>query len=53
MKRERALKVVLVLIGLLFCASVYPLIGGLLHPADSDIRSNYCGLFGVGCSLCG
>ena len=36
MKRERALKVVLVLIGLLFCAGVYPLIGGLLHPADSD-----------------
>jgi len=26
MKRERALKVVLVLVGLLFCAAVYPLI---------------------------
>ena len=25
MRRERALKVVLVLLGLLFCASVYPL----------------------------
>ena len=36
MNRGRALKVVLVLIGLLFCAGVYPLIGGLLHPADSD-----------------
>jgi hypothetical protein len=36
MKRERALKVVLVLVGLLFSAGVYPLIGGLLHPADSD-----------------
>lgn len=36
MKRERALKVVLVLIGLLFCAGVYPLTGGLLHPSDSD-----------------
>ncbi len=36
MIRERALKVVLVLVGLLFCAGVYPVIGGLLHPADSD-----------------
>src|SRR6266436_7673338 len=31
-----ALKVVLVLVGLLFSAGVYPLIGSLLHPADSD-----------------
>jgi len=36
MWRERALKIVLVLVGLLFSAGVYPLIGGLLHPADSD-----------------
>jgi hypothetical protein len=36
MKRERALKVVLVIVGLLFSAGVYPLIGSLLHPADSD-----------------
>ena len=36
MWRERALKVVLVLVGLLFTAGIYPLIGGLLHPADSD-----------------
>jgi peptidoglycan/LPS O-acetylase OafA/YrhL len=36
MSRERALKVVLVLVGLLFTAAIYPLIGGLLHPADSD-----------------
>jgi len=36
MKRERVLKVVLVIVGLLFCAGVYPLIGSLLHPADSD-----------------
>ncbi|HEX9111686.1 MAG TPA: DUF6632 domain-containing protein [Terriglobales bacterium] len=36
MLRERALKLVLVLVGLLFSAGVYPLIGGLLHPADSD-----------------
>jgi hypothetical protein len=36
MWRERALKFVLVLVGLLFTAGVCPLIGGLLHPADSD-----------------
>ena len=36
MWRERALKVVLVVVGLLFSPGVYPLIGSLLHPADSD-----------------
>src|ERR1700688_4113045 len=36
MWRERALKIVLVLVGLLFTAGVYPLIGSLRHPADSD-----------------
>jgi hypothetical protein len=36
MWRERALKVVLVLVGLLFTLGVYPLIGSLRHPADSD-----------------
>ena len=36
MRRERALRIVLVLVGLLFSAGVYPLIGGLFHPADSD-----------------
>jgi hypothetical protein len=36
MGRERALKLVLVLLGLHFTAGVYPLIGSLLHPADSD-----------------
>jgi hypothetical protein len=36
MNRQRALKIVLVLVGLLFSAGIYPLIGGLLHPADSD-----------------
>ena len=36
MRRERALKVVLILVGLLFTAGIYPLIGSLLHPADSD-----------------
>jgi hypothetical protein len=37
MRRARALKVVLVVVGLLFSAGIYPLIGSLLHPADSDI----------------
>jgi hypothetical protein len=36
MNRDRALKVVLALVALLFSAGVYPLIGSLLHPADSD-----------------
>ena len=36
MWRERVLKIVLGLVGLLFTAGVYPLIGSLLHPADSD-----------------
>jgi hypothetical protein len=35
MNREPVLKVVLLLVGLLFSAALYPLIGGL-HPADSD-----------------
>jgi hypothetical protein len=37
MKRERVLKVVLVIVGLLFSAGIYPLIGSLLHPAGSDM----------------
>ena len=37
MNRERALKVVLVVVGLLFSAGVYPLIGSLLNPAGSDM----------------
>jgi hypothetical protein len=36
MIRERALKIVLGLEGLLFCAGMYPLIGSLLDPAGSD-----------------
>src|SRR6202049_286833 len=34
---ERALKIVLVVVGLLFSAGIYPLIGSLLHPAGSDM----------------
>lgn len=36
MLRERALKIALVLVGLLFSAAFYPAIGGLLDPAHSD-----------------
>jgi hypothetical protein len=36
MLRERALKIVLVLVGLFFSAALYPLIGGVLDPAHSD-----------------
>lgn len=36
MVRERALKIVLVLVGLLFSAAIYPAIGGLRDPAHSD-----------------
>ena len=36
MVRERALRVVLVLVGLLFSAGTYPAIGGLLDPVHSD-----------------
>jgi tryptophan-rich sensory protein len=37
MWRERTQKIVLVVVGLLFSAGIYPLIGSLLHPAGSDI----------------
>jgi hypothetical protein len=36
MRREQALKAVLVLVGLFFSAGMYPLIGSLLHPAGTD-----------------
>jgi hypothetical protein len=36
MWRDRALKIVLVLVGLLFTAAIYPLIGGCLDPGHSD-----------------
>jgi drug/metabolite transporter superfamily protein YnfA len=42
MKRERALKVVLVVVGLLFCAGVYPLILMMKHdPALAMMMSLY------------
>jgi hypothetical protein len=36
MWRQRALKIVLVLVGLFFSAAIYPLIGGLRDPTHSD-----------------
>ena len=36
MNRERALKVVLVLVGLLFAAAIYPVVMALWHPSASD-----------------
>ncbi len=36
MLRDRALKIVLVLVGLLFSAAIYPAVGGLLDPGHSD-----------------
>jgi hypothetical protein len=36
MIRERALKIVLVLVGLFFFAAIYPAIGGLHNPVNSD-----------------
>jgi peptidoglycan/LPS O-acetylase OafA/YrhL len=34
--RERALKIVLVLVGLLFVAAIYPVVMALWHPSPSD-----------------
>jgi peptidoglycan/LPS O-acetylase OafA/YrhL len=36
MNRERALKVVMVLVGLLFVAAIYPVVMSLWHPSPSD-----------------
>src|SRR6266849_8840236 len=36
MIRERALKVVMVLVGLLFVAAIYPVAAALWHPGPSD-----------------
>ncbi|MCU1243348.1 MAG: hypothetical protein JWO71_4074 [Candidatus Acidoferrum typicum] len=36
MYRERALKVVMVLVGLLFVAAIYPVVMSLWHPSPSD-----------------
>lgn len=41
MLRERALKVVLVLLGLLFCAGIYPIAEALWHPDASEGYGDY------------
>jgi hypothetical protein len=40
MNREKALKVVLVLVGLLFSAGIYPATMSLLHPNPSDDKGD-------------
>jgi hypothetical protein len=49
MIRERALKVVLVLVGLLFSAAILPVIGGLRDPAHSDTGDTM--MMGLYCTL--
>jgi len=41
MLRERALKVVLVLLGLFFCAGIYPIVEALWHPDASEDYGDY------------
>jgi len=41
MRRERALKVVLVLLGLLFCAGIYPIAEALWRPDASEDYGDY------------
>ena len=36
MNRERALQVLLALVGLFFVAGIYPLVTSMLHPKQSD-----------------
>lgn len=49
MLRDRALKIVLVLVGLLFAAAAYPAIGGLQDPAHSDTGDTM--MMGIYCAL--
>jgi len=41
MLRERALKVVLVLLGLFFCAGIYPIADTLWHPDAAEAYGDY------------
>jgi tryptophan-rich sensory protein len=47
MKRERALKIVLVLVGLLFCAAVYPLILMLKQDPSLAMMMSLYAMLGV------
>jgi hypothetical protein len=40
MIRRRALKIVLVLVGLFFFAAIYPALNGLRNPVDTDTGDN-------------
>jgi hypothetical protein len=41
MLRDRALKVVLLLLGLLFCAGIYPIADALWHPDAAEAYGDY------------
>ena len=41
MLRERALKVVLVILGLFFCAGIYPIVEALWHPDAAEAYGDY------------
>src|SRR5215469_4700201 len=49
MLRQRALQIVLVLVGLLFSAAVLPVVGGLRDPAHSDTGDTM--MMGLYCTL--
>ena len=49
MVRERALKIVLVLVGLFFSAAIYPAIGGIRDSAHSDSGDTM--MMGIYCAL--
>lgn len=49
MLRERALQIVLVLVGLLFSAAILPVVGGLRDPAHSDTGDTM--MMGLYCAL--
>ena len=49
MFRERSLKIVLVLVGLLFTAAIFPAVGGVRDPAHSDTGDTM--MMGIYCAL--
>jgi hypothetical protein len=49
MFRERALKMVLLLVGLLFMAAIFPAVGGVVDPAHSDTGDSM--MMGIYCVL--
>src|SRR5215468_11413792 len=49
MFRERALKIVLLLVGLLFMAAIFPAVGGVVDPAHSDTGDSM--MMGIYCVL--